>query len=168
MFASPLVLAATSVRMMRYNPMFACICKTDTALCILPATLVFQSDVQSAMPHVLAPQDRLGRYEVVRLLGEGGSGQVYEALLHGPAGFRKRVALKVLRKADRAQAEGGLAREARLGGLLRHPNLVEVFEGHAAVPNLEEQVKWFDHLIAAHFSYNGAHARLGFQQTFGH
>lgn len=67
--------------------------------------------------------EQLGRYEVVRLLGEGGAGSVYEAVLHGPAGFRKPVALKVLH-----DARLDLAREACLGGLLRHPNLVEVYE----------------------------------------
>ncbi|MCB9688952.1 MAG: tetratricopeptide repeat protein [Alphaproteobacteria bacterium] len=67
--------------------------------------------------------DRVGRYELVRELGRGGSGVVFEATLHGPAGFRKQVALKLLhRKDDR------LVREARLGGLLRHPNLVDVYE----------------------------------------
>ncbi|MEZ4321745.1 MAG: protein kinase [Myxococcota bacterium] len=59
---------------------------------------------------------------MVRLLGEGGQGQVYEAILEGPAGFRKRVALKVLHDGD------GLRREARIGGLLCHPNLVDVYE----------------------------------------
>ena len=68
------------------------------------------------------PGERLGRYELVRLLGEGGMGRVYEAVLHGPAGFVKQVALKVLHEAGE-----GLVREARLGGLLRHPNLVEVY-----------------------------------------
>lgn len=68
--------------------------------------------------------ERLGRYEIVRLLGEGGSGRVYEAWLHGPGGFRKQVALKVLHP---GRSPARLATEARLGGLLRHPNLVEVY-----------------------------------------
>ena len=57
-------------------------------------------------------------------------GQVYEAELQGPAGFRKRVALKVLAPHVRVpeRAEALLVREARLGGLLRHPNLVETYE----------------------------------------
>lgn len=69
---------------------------------------------------------RYGRYEIVRLLGEGGSGSVYEAVLHGAAGFRKRVALKVLR-GESTSGGAALAKEARLGGLLQHPNLVEVY-----------------------------------------
>ena len=66
---------------------------------------------------------RLGRYELGRVLGRGGSGRVYEAVLCGPAGFRKPCAVKVLQDGG-----DGLAREARLAGLLRHPNLVEVYE----------------------------------------
>jgi predicted ATPase len=74
---------------------------------------------------------RIGRYELLRMLGHGGQGRVWEALLHGPAGLRKRVALKVLERGD------GLAREARIGGLLRHPNLVDVYEVG------EEGGKWY-------------------------
>ena len=72
----------------------------------------------------------LGRYQLHGLLGEGGMGRVYEAELHGPAGFRKRVALKVLTPGAKISARAAelLVREARLGGLLRHPNLVETYE----------------------------------------
>jgi tetratricopeptide (TPR) repeat protein len=65
--------------------------------------------------------DRIGRYEILGTLGEGAYGVVYEAYLTAAGGFRKAVALKVLKQG------GDLAREARLGGLLRHPNLVEVY-----------------------------------------
>jgi tetratricopeptide (TPR) repeat protein len=64
---------------------------------------------------------RIGRYDLGPLLGKGGQGRVYEAVLQGPAGFRKRVALKLLRSE-------ALRREARIGGMLRHPNLVDVYE----------------------------------------
>lgn len=66
---------------------------------------------------------RLGRYELVRPLGVGGQGTVHRAILRGPAGFRKDVAVKVLQGGGE-----GLRREARLGGLLRHPNIVDVYE----------------------------------------
>lgn len=65
--------------------------------------------------------ERLGRYEILGLLGEGGQGRVYRARHQGPGGDRV-VALKIV---DRAEE---LRREARLGGLLRHPHLVDVYE----------------------------------------
>ncbi len=43
--------------------------------------------------------------------------------MHGPGGLRRDVALKVLRSGS-----GALWREARIGGLLRHRNLLDVYE----------------------------------------
>jgi tetratricopeptide (TPR) repeat protein len=57
-------------------------------------------------------------------LGQGGGGEVWEAVLEGPLGFRKRVAVK-LGAASEADA---LLREARFGAMLRHPNVVDVYE----------------------------------------
>ena len=56
----------------------------------------------------------------------GGAGEVWEAVLHGPGGFRKSVALKLLApwRVPDAEAAAGLMREARLGALLSHPNVV--------------------------------------------
>ena len=72
----------------------------------------------------MSPQ-RIGRYVLLGELGRGGMGVVYDAELHGPAGFRKRVALKVL--VEGADV-GALAREARIGGLLQHPNVVDTYD----------------------------------------
>ncbi|MCO4747626.1 MAG: tetratricopeptide repeat protein [Proteobacteria bacterium] len=66
--------------------------------------------------------ERIGRYRVGSLLGSGGAGRVYEAVLEA-AGMERPVALKVLHKSVE-----GLRREARMGGLLRHRNLVDVYE----------------------------------------
>jgi len=75
---------------------------------------------------------RIGRYELRRVLGEGGAGRVCEGVLRGPGGVVRSVAVKVLH--DGAEE---LRREARIGGLLRHQNLVDVYEVN------EEDGRWF-------------------------
>ena len=73
-----------------------------------------------------------GRYELFEILGEGSMGRVFRAELQGPAGFRKPVALKVVRAgsamATGEEAQTLLVREARVGGLLRHPNIVDTYD----------------------------------------
>lgn len=72
------------------------------------------------------PGDRLGPYVLRRVLGSGGSAEVWEALLEGPGGFQKPVALKVLKTTYQRETRRREAflREARLGARLQHPNLV--------------------------------------------
>ncbi len=71
-----------------------------------------------------------GKYELVQLLGEGGMASVYRAAMSGPGGFRKQVALKLLKRqvSEVEQMVELLFNEARLGGLLQHNNVVEVYE----------------------------------------
>ncbi|MEM7311471.1 MAG: protein kinase, partial [Planctomycetota bacterium] len=58
-----------------------------------------------------------------------GMGTVYAATLFGPAGFRKRVAVKILDRSGRDDVRTRLFfREARLGAGLRHPNLLEIYD----------------------------------------
>jgi predicted ATPase len=72
---------------------------------------------------------RVGRYELGSKLGAGGMGDVWEAVLHGPEGFRKTVALKLLReRSGRPSDSEALVREARLGALLSHPNVVATYD----------------------------------------
>lgn len=75
--------------------------------------------------------ERFGKYEIVREVGSGGFGVVYEARLPGPMGFAKRLAIKRLRThlldADSVQMRS-MINEARIGGLLHHPNIVDVVE----------------------------------------
>jgi serine/threonine-protein kinase len=68
-----------------------------------------------------------GKYRLVRLLGSGGMGAVYEAentLSH------KRVALKILHTAlsERPDAAERLVREAQASARVRHPNVVDVYD----------------------------------------
>ena len=73
----------------------------------------------------LKPGTRLGKYEIMRLLGAGGMGAVYEAA-HTEIG--KRVAVKVLSPAVAAVpgARARFLREAQLTSSLHHPNIVDV------------------------------------------
>ena len=69
-----------------------------------------------------------GRFTLVSLLGEGGMGRVFRAVMTGPSGFRKDVALKVIRSRPDDDDDRGLSAEARIGGLLKHPNIVDVYD----------------------------------------
>ncbi|MBY0232020.1 MAG: serine/threonine protein kinase, partial [Gemmataceae bacterium] len=71
--------------------------------------------------------ERIGRFEVKRLLGEGAFGRVYEAF--DPV-MKRRVALKVAKHLDEKHGERFM-REARSAGLLTHPNIVAVFDSGA-------------------------------------
>ncbi len=73
---------------------------------------------------------RFGSYELLALLGKGGMARVFRAVRSGPHGFSKEVALKVLDPTATATADqiAGLTDEARLGGLLRHQNIVSTDE----------------------------------------
>ncbi len=71
------------------------------------------------------PGEYLGHYRIVRLLGEGGMGAVFEAedLESG-----RRVALKVLSQMlDSPEARERFFREGRLAASINHPNSVYVF-----------------------------------------
>lgn len=69
----------------------------------------------------------IGKYEVLRLLGSGGMGTVYEA--RDPV-LERRVAVKVLAAdlARQAELRERFLREAQAAGRLRHPNIVQVYD----------------------------------------
>ena len=71
--------------------------------------------------------DHLGEYELIREIGRGGMGVVYEA---EHATMRRRVALKILPRqfAEKKSALKRFHREARAAGKLHHTNIVPVFE----------------------------------------
>ena len=74
---------------------------------------------------------RIGRYSVLGVLGRGGMANVFRAVLDGPMGFRKEVALKQIRQdvvENNPMFVQALVNEALLGGHLRHPNVVETYE----------------------------------------
>ena len=82
---------------------------------------------------MLKAGDRLDRYTVESVLGEGGMGTVYRA--HDER-LDRHVALKVVRRDDTgdpgADAIARLVREARAAAKLDHPNAVSIFDLGAA------------------------------------
>lgn len=68
----------------------------------------------------------IGRYEIVRVLGEGGMGVVYEAMQESP---RRTVAVKVIQPGLLSPSVlRRFAREAQILGLLHHPGIASVYE----------------------------------------
>ena len=72
-----------------------------------------------------------GRHELLSILGEGGMARVFRARMVGPSGFRKQIALKVIHRVVADQGDSlrlALTHEARLGGMLHHPNVVDTYD----------------------------------------
>jgi eukaryotic-like serine/threonine-protein kinase len=74
-------------------------------------------------PRKLAPGARAGRYEIIRAIGSGGFGTVYEA--HDGA-LNRLVALKVLRRMR--PADPAVASEAEVAARLAHPNIAALHD----------------------------------------
>ncbi len=83
--------------------------------------------IQPDAPPRLEPGAELAHYQVVRLIGEGGMAEVYEA--HNKR-LDKRVALKVMRAhlSESDDAVERFLREGKNAARLRHPNVVEMFD----------------------------------------
>jgi tetratricopeptide (TPR) repeat protein/predicted Ser/Thr protein kinase len=79
----------------------------------------------------------IGSYRIIRLLGEGGMGAVYEAEQDQP---RRRVALKVIKS---AWADRELLRrfelESQTLGRLHHPGIAQIYEAGAAETSFGSQ-----------------------------
>jgi serine/threonine protein kinase len=73
---------------------------------------------------------RIGKYELVTLLGEGGMSRVYLAVSRGPVGVSKLVVVKQLRPEMAFDAEfvTMFIDEARIAARLSHPNVVQTYE----------------------------------------
>jgi uncharacterized RDD family membrane protein YckC/predicted Ser/Thr protein kinase len=79
----------------------------------------------AASTRVPRPGEQFGAYQIIRLLGCGGMGEVFEAE-HGPSG--RRVALKVMSRALASEADRKrFLREGRLAASVSHPNAVYIY-----------------------------------------
>ncbi len=99
----------------------------DDALTLVPTliqeTISFNGNDTVALPSGLATGSKLGPYQLVRKLGQGGMGAVYQAV---HTKLNKTVALKVL-PAGFASTEGALerfGREMQAIGKLDHPHII--------------------------------------------
>src|SRR5262245_47281231 len=72
------------------------------------------------------PIEKIGRYRITRLIGEGGMGAVYEAEQEQP---RRTVALKVI-KPGMASPEllRRFAQESQALGRLQHPGIAQIYD----------------------------------------
>jgi serine/threonine protein kinase len=74
----------------------------------------------------VAMPTRVGAYDIVRVIGQGGMGVVYEAMQASP---HRRVAIKMLSSAAPTRtALARFRREAELLGRLKHAGIAQVFE----------------------------------------
>ena len=110
----------------------------------------------STVTPAFAPGARLGKYLLVRLIGEGGMGAVYEAI-HSE--LRKRVAIKTLLPDIAAipEARARFLREGQATSRIRHAHVVDVtdVDSHEGVPFLVMEFLDGENL-AEHFAQAGA------------
>jgi serine/threonine protein kinase/tetratricopeptide (TPR) repeat protein len=81
------------------------------------------TSAQARSPH----PDRIGPYRIVRVLGQGGMGTVYEAEQLEP--LRRTVALKVIRRGmDTAEVLARFASERQALAVMDHPNIARALD----------------------------------------
>ena len=93
------------------------------------------------VPAVAAPLLREGElfddtYRLIRLLGEGAMGAVYEAT-HARLAGRYAIKLLLLKPTVGSEAIALFAREARITSLLQHPNIVQVIDHNTTADGTE-------------------------------
>ena len=93
-----------------------------------------------APPFAATQGQRLGRFRLVRPLGSGGMGMVWEAEQDEP---RRTVAIKLLPEARRSAVDSWrFAHEAQVLASLNHPGIATFFEA-GSEPSGDAEVAWF-------------------------
>ncbi len=94
----------------------------------VPAFEAFAQEIAGANSDHLP--ERIGHFRIVRKIGEGSAGIVYEAIQDAP---QRRVALKLLRSMFGASdLEQRFAYEVAVLGRLSHPGIAQIFEAGSA------------------------------------
>ncbi len=86
-------------------------------------------DAETATPGGRLEGQRIGRYEILRSLGEGGMGAVYLAA-RADGAFRKLVALKIVRpESTTNEVLRRFQQEREILASLEHPNIARILDG---------------------------------------
>src|SRR5262245_11307729 len=94
----------------------------------------FDSSIDADAPTITATaaagDDDFGRYQILRVLGEGGMGTVYLAEQREP--IRRQVALKVVKLGmDTSQVLARFAHERQALAMMDHPNVARILDAGA-------------------------------------
>ncbi|MBM3991835.1 MAG: serine/threonine protein kinase, partial [Planctomycetes bacterium] len=113
----------------------------------------------AGIAHNFKPGETIGDFELVRLLGHGGMGQVWEAR---QISMRRRVALKFILPGRAHEHMVALfEREARAGGRANHPNLVRTLARGST-----DGIEWIaQELVEGSFSLRDAIERFRREPT---
>src|SRR5262245_44535797 len=85
----------------------------------------------TAKPNNDLSEERVGPYRVLRLIGRGGMGDVYEAVRDDQQ-FQQQVAIKIIKRGmDTDFARDRFLRERRILASLDHPHIARLFDGGA-------------------------------------
>jgi len=85
--------------------------------------------------------ERIGRYRIIRQIGQGGMGVVFEAEQDTP---RRRVALKVIRAGVLSEsAMRRFAREVQVLGRLEHPGIARIYDAGTHTSATGEPIPYF-------------------------
>ena len=109
-------------------------------------------DSGGAFKSALPAGSTVGKYRIVRRLGEGGMATIYLASSVGPGGFTKQCALKVVRPefVGRESISRMLATEARVAAALNHPHIVQVFDFGRLGGSYFMAMEWVDGVSLGH------------------
>src|SRR5438105_14557356 len=99
--------------------------------CVAAVALVTDPDPQGSLvvsaPVTEKPGDRIGRYKLLRQIGEGGCGVVYMAEQEEPV--RRRRALKVINVGmDTKQVIARFEAERQALAMMDHPHIAKIFD----------------------------------------